>query len=803
MYATFVVGTTIKGCKYINSPADWKNSAGTNSCVTSSGGESAYYSSLDTGLVGYWKMNETGWSGITGEVTDETTNNLDGTGQGDATTTKLGFDRSGIFDGNGDYVSVSDSGTSPLDITGDFTLSAWFKRTGGYNEYIISKTNDASDGGYGLLIGSSGELYCRTANTSGWDDSVTDIERVVVGDNFHHLLAVRNGTSCRIYIDGVDATAYPSTHTTITDNNNPLSIGSQSNGTDQFAEGEIDDVRIYDRALTEEEITKLYQYMPEKVYIDDASDIGSTAGLPGGGRQIVRTNSGATYSFLNNGGNCEMWKSTDGISWVQQQSGTSIACTAQYPVAAAIDNNQDIHVVYPNAATVRYRNYDTATDDWDAGGEATVHTFTSAATQVSISVDSNNIPHLVAVGDNSTNYEVRYLNRIGGSWTRSVQVVVAAATIPSVDMTIDTNNYPEIIRVNSSNSLDGYVGDANDASSFTSNTIDSSVSSTAGQDGASIAVDTLTGNTWVSYIDSDGTVALAKHTGATWTSNWTNITSKTDIGYQPSIVIAGLSDVYVFYTDDSTDQKIAYDVYHSEADSPSWTGETVLQTPGSGVDFKTVKVKWSFEWNNYGADRIDYLFSDGTDVYYNRMLLASTPGTQDAIDDLIPEGLSKNISTVADASGNIHLAWIDDSTPEHVQYKKYSSGSWDGSATQIDSSTSEDNAYVSVSVDTNNNDIYVIYLRNGTVYFNKYSGSWGGETDTGWTAGTNPTSLTSNYQGNGKIFAEWTSENGSLSTVNWDYIIVPENIWLMITFIPLAFHLIKRKKKSLAQIRCK
>jgi hypothetical protein len=152
-------------------------------------------------------------------------------------------------------------------------------------------------------------------------------------------------------------------------------------------------------------------------------------------------------------------------------------------------------------------------------------------------------------------------------------------------------------------------------------------------------------------------------------------------------------------------------------------------------------------------------------------------------------GLSSNLSMSSDTSNNLHLAYIDGS--DYVQYKKYSSGAWDGSPTRLD--TSATNTYVTVSVDTSNNDIYAIYLRSGTAYYKKYSGSWGSETDTGWTEGTSPTSLTSNYSGDGRIFAEWTSGSGSPYTVNWNYIIVPENILALVVLAPFLPRLFKKK----------
>lgn len=104
------------------------------------------------------------------------------------------------------------------------------------------------------------------------------------------------------------------------------------------------------------------------------------------------------------------------------------------------------------------------------------------------------------------------------------------------------------------------------------------------------------------------------------------------------------------------------------------------------------------------------------------------------------------------------------------------------------------NEYVTVSVDTSTDDVCVLWLRSSTAYYNKYSGSWGGVTDTGWAEGNNPTNLTSNYSGNGMIFAAWTSGSGSPYSVKWDYVVIPENLWFFLGVVPLIPVLIKRQK---------
>jgi hypothetical protein len=112
-----------------------------------------------------------------------------------------------------------------------------------------------------------------------------------------------------------------------------------------------------------------------------------------------------------------------------------------------------------------------------------------------------------------------------------------------------------------------------------------------------------------------------------------------------------------------------------------------------------------------------------------------------------------------------------------------------------------------MSLNTSDNSLYAIWIRGNHIYYEHgvapfASGNWD-VSATDWHSGTNLTNLTSDSSGSGIIFAEWTSGSSSPYTVNWDDVIVPENIYLMIGFVPLVSYFIKRKKKSSAEVRRK
>jgi type II secretory pathway pseudopilin PulG len=213
-----------------------------------------------TGLIAWWKLDEGVDNTCTGGVNDACNSGtvgaaLDGLKLG--TWVTAGAASNAIsFNGSSDSVRITDN--AALDLTGDFTLTAWVRRNGGAGAQVISKTDAASDGGYGMLIGNGGEVYCRTNSGTANTDSYTPSGLIVVGGGWHHLAAVKSGTSCRVFVDGTYRTQSQGVHTTVTANAKNLYIGAKPNLTGEYWNGYLDEVRIYNRALADAEVLSLF-----------------------------------------------------------------------------------------------------------------------------------------------------------------------------------------------------------------------------------------------------------------------------------------------------------------------------------------------------------------------------------------------------------------------------------------------------------------------------------------------------------------------------------------------------------------
>ena len=159
----------------------------------------------------------------------------------------LGFsqDYSIKFDGQNDYVLISDN--SLLDLTQDYTLEAWiFPESFSWLAGIISKYHTNAANGYILRMTSQAPY-----TGLGFDELITSTN-IISANQWYHVAAVKEGATRTIYVNG---TEYPLSGSAlnVTANNNPVRIGSDYGG--RYFDGRIDEVRIWNTARTQEEIS--------------------------------------------------------------------------------------------------------------------------------------------------------------------------------------------------------------------------------------------------------------------------------------------------------------------------------------------------------------------------------------------------------------------------------------------------------------------------------------------------------------------------------------------------------------------
>jgi len=160
------------------------------------------------------------------------------------------------FDGIDDYAQITDDGT--LDLNSDFSISFWMRSaTSGSNDSMIEKWQSTGARNFVIFQGSSGVLIAQVSDGTAVNIiGSTDLS----DDAWHHVVFVRDRTGdnqLKLYVDNSsDATPVTDGRGTIT-NNAVVAVGRRSNGT-QHWQGYIDDLRFYDKALSTEEISAIY-----------------------------------------------------------------------------------------------------------------------------------------------------------------------------------------------------------------------------------------------------------------------------------------------------------------------------------------------------------------------------------------------------------------------------------------------------------------------------------------------------------------------------------------------------------------
>ena len=198
----------------------------------------------DPNLICWWKLDE----GQGTAVIDWSGHKNDGT-LINGTKWVAGYDEGALeFDGNDDYVNFTNMSGLAAGVSAR-SMCGW------------GKTDTVADGwrwitAYGspgtsqaMFIGMTGDaLY-----GGGYGDDVF-INGLWEIDVWHHICLTYDGTTARLYADGIEVSAEAKSWDLVLGR---AHIGRQVNDIAEFWDGLIDDVRIYDKALTPDEIMKV------------------------------------------------------------------------------------------------------------------------------------------------------------------------------------------------------------------------------------------------------------------------------------------------------------------------------------------------------------------------------------------------------------------------------------------------------------------------------------------------------------------------------------------------------------------
>ncbi len=219
-------------------------------------------SSLTNGLVGYWPF--------CGNANDESGNGNNGIINGATLTTDRFGNPNRAFNFNGNnYIEIPSS--SVFD-TNNISVSMWVSSANIQRQMALIRLNytNASNEQFGIVLNDLNQYGVAVAAKYNNPNCVASLgwqknEKIqnILDNNYHHIVGTISGNSLKIYIDGILAQSQ-TTNFSQTSNcwGGDIQIGRNwSNFTDFFS-GKIDDIGIWNRALTANEIQQLYTACP-------------------------------------------------------------------------------------------------------------------------------------------------------------------------------------------------------------------------------------------------------------------------------------------------------------------------------------------------------------------------------------------------------------------------------------------------------------------------------------------------------------------------------------------------------------
>ncbi len=208
--------------------------------------------SLVNGIVAYYPF--------CGNANDQSGNGLNGVVNGATLTTdRFGNTNNAYnFNGNSDFIKVLDNDL--LDLTQNLTLSAWISPNSVVNEQaIIGKGKIVSQTGYALLhnvlipekTGISIQNIPTPVSESFINSSTLNL------NSWYNLIGTYNGSELKLYLNGILVNSISTNLQLMPNSLTDLFIGCELSGF-RFFNGKIDDIGIWNRALTQQEITQLF-----------------------------------------------------------------------------------------------------------------------------------------------------------------------------------------------------------------------------------------------------------------------------------------------------------------------------------------------------------------------------------------------------------------------------------------------------------------------------------------------------------------------------------------------------------------
>lgn len=208
--------------------------------------------SLLTGLISYWKLD--------GNSTDSVSSN-NGTDTAITYNTSNGIINQGAGFNNTSSVINFGTGTN-LKPSPAVSVSLWIKTSSAVSREIFLKSSNGNGGVYSYSIAVTDSTHISSRVNISATPTFSDLSATasVTNGAFHHIVMTYDTGTHKLYVDGSNVATGGSGSAPFYSGDFPCIIGADYNGgvASPFFNGDVDEAGIWGKALTQAEVTTLY-----------------------------------------------------------------------------------------------------------------------------------------------------------------------------------------------------------------------------------------------------------------------------------------------------------------------------------------------------------------------------------------------------------------------------------------------------------------------------------------------------------------------------------------------------------------
>src|SRR4026208_2545607 len=154
------------------------------------------------------------------------------------------------------YLDVNSTSTAQLS---KFSVAAWFKTSTDYNSnaFIVNKAGASDNMNYGIWMTNAEKVGAGFETSSGNDIFATSPLSYSDG-KWHYAVVTFDGTTITLYLDGLPVGTRIASGTPDSGGEEPMRMGANSDGLSNFFVGNVDEIRVWNAALTAQQVADAY-----------------------------------------------------------------------------------------------------------------------------------------------------------------------------------------------------------------------------------------------------------------------------------------------------------------------------------------------------------------------------------------------------------------------------------------------------------------------------------------------------------------------------------------------------------------